>query len=61
MDNIYIILAAISILIAAVALILTLLFTDRVKETEGENCEYTPGKKDRPCCKKRREIELGAT
>lgn len=61
MDNIYIILAAVSVLIAAIALILTLLFADREKNTDGENCEYKPGIKDRPCCKKRREIELGAS
>jgi hypothetical protein len=60
MDNQYLIFAAVSVLVAAVALIITLLLTDRVKDTEGENCSYDPNVKERSCCKKRAAIEGGS-
>jgi len=61
MDNIYLIIGGISVIVVATGLIITIIFTEKVENPEGENCSYDPGIKERSCCRKRAEIESRAT
>jgi len=57
METIYIILVVFVVMALLIGLITTVFYFDREKNKIGENCEYDPYKKIRPCCKQKKEID----